>query len=106
MPKHARREAARATIISCQGRLGVSYRYKNGETETGPIGPNDWPVISALERKGKISFTSELVRDRFEAAAESAIMKGRCRSRRGHAPKPRNEQGYPLKIRRADAVVE
>ena len=40
---------------------------------------DDWPVISALDRKGKISFTSELVRDRFEAAAESAIMKGHCR---------------------------
>jgi hypothetical protein len=79
MPKHARREAARATIISCQGRLGVLYRYKNGETEAGAIGPDDWPVISALDRKGKISFTSELVRDRFEAAAESAIMKGHCR---------------------------
>jgi hypothetical protein len=79
MPQHARREAVRASIIPCQGRLGVSYRYKNGEAETGPIGPDDWPVISALERKGKISFTSELVRERFEAATESAIMKGRCR---------------------------
>jgi hypothetical protein len=46
------------------------------------------------------------VRDRFEAAAESAIMKGRAASRRGHAAKPRNEQGYPLKIRRADTMVE
>jgi hypothetical protein len=75
---HARREAVMATIIPCQGRLGVSYSYKNGEAETGPIGPDDWPIISALARKGKISFTSQLVRDRFEAAIESAIMKGRC----------------------------
>jgi hypothetical protein len=78
-----------ATIIPCEGRLGVSYSYKNGDKETVPIGPDDWPVISVLEREGKISFTSQLVRERFEAASESALMKGRCRIRQRTSRKPR-----------------
>jgi hypothetical protein len=65
-----------ATIIPCNGRLGVSYTYGNGDAETGPIGPDDWPVIGLLKRQGKISFTSQLVRERFEAASQSAMMKG------------------------------
>ena len=73
---HARREAVMATIIPCSGRLGVSYTYDNGDAETGPIGPDDWPVIGLLKRQGKISFTSQLVRERFEAASQSAMMKG------------------------------
>ena len=73
---HARREAVMATIIPCNGRLGVSYTYGNGDAETGPIGPDDWPVIGLLKRQGKISFTSQLVRERFEAASQSAMMKG------------------------------
>jgi hypothetical protein len=73
---HARREAVMATIIPCNGRLGVSYTYDNGDAETGPIGPDDWPIIGLLKRQGKISFTSQLVRERFEAASQSAMMKG------------------------------
>jgi hypothetical protein len=73
---HARREAVMATIIPCNGRLGVSYTYGNGDAETGTIGPDDWPVIGLLKRQGKISFKSQLVRERFEAASQSAMMKG------------------------------
>jgi len=29
-----------------------------------------------LKRQGKIAFTSQLVRERFEAASQSALMKG------------------------------
>ena len=39
-------------------------------------GPDDWPLIGLLKRQGKISFTSQLVRERFEAASQSAMMKG------------------------------
>ena len=54
----------------------VSYTYDNGDAETGPIGPDDWPIIGLLRRQGKIAFTSQLVRERFEAASQSAMMKG------------------------------
>ena len=74
---HARREAVTVTIVPCDGRLGVSYTYDNGDAETGPIGPDDWPIIGLLRRQGKIAFTSQLVRERFEAASQSAMMKGR-----------------------------
>ena len=74
---HARREAVMVTIVPCDGRLGVSYTYDNGDAETGPIGPDDWPIIGILRRQGKIAFTSQLVRERFEAASQSAMMKGR-----------------------------
>jgi hypothetical protein len=73
---HARREAVMVTIVPCDGRLGVSYTYDNGDAETGPIGPDDWPIIVTLKRQGKIAFTSQLVRERFEAASQSALMKG------------------------------
>jgi hypothetical protein len=62
---HARRQAVMATIIPWNGRLGVSYTYGNGDAEAGPIGPEDWPVICVLERDGKISFTSQRVRECF-----------------------------------------
>jgi hypothetical protein len=62
---HARRQAVMATIIPWNGRLGVSHTYGNGDAEAGPIGPEDWPVICVLERDGKISFTSQRVRERF-----------------------------------------
>ena len=62
---HARRQAVMATIIPWNGRLGVSYTYGNGDAEAGPIGPEDWPVICVLEWDGKISFTSQRVRERF-----------------------------------------
>jgi hypothetical protein len=62
---HARRQAVMATIIPWNGRLGVSYTYDNGDAEAGPIGAEDWPVICVLERDGKISFTSQRVRERF-----------------------------------------
>jgi hypothetical protein len=62
---HAPREAVMATIIPWDERLGVSYSYSDGAAEAGPIGPGDWPVIRALERDGKISFTSKRIRERF-----------------------------------------
>jgi hypothetical protein len=62
---HARRQAVMATVIPWNGRLGVSYTYDNGDAEAGPIGPEDWPVICVLERDGKLSFTSQRVRERF-----------------------------------------
>jgi hypothetical protein len=43
----------------------VSYTYANGEAEAGPIGPADWPAISALERDGKLSFATKKVHERF-----------------------------------------
>jgi hypothetical protein len=57
------REAVMATIIPWDGRLGVSFSYRNGGTEAHAIGPHDWPVIRALERKGKVSFASKKVRE-------------------------------------------
>jgi hypothetical protein len=60
---HARRQAVMATIIPWNGRLGVSYTYGNGDAEAGPIGPEDGYLV--LERDGKISFTSQRVRERF-----------------------------------------
>jgi hypothetical protein len=62
---HAPREAVMATIIPWDERLGVSYSYSDGAAEAGPIRPGDWPVIHALERDGKISFTSKRIRERF-----------------------------------------
>jgi hypothetical protein len=62
---HTPREAVMATIIPWDRRLGVSYSYRDGAAEAGPLGPGDWPVIRALEREGRISFTSKRVRQRF-----------------------------------------
>jgi hypothetical protein len=61
----APREAVIAIIIPWDGRLGVSYPYRDGSAEAGPIGPTDWPVIRALERDDKLSFTSQKVHERF-----------------------------------------
>jgi hypothetical protein len=90
-----------ATIIPCNGRLGVSYTYGNGDAETGPIGPDDWPVIGLLKRQGKISFTSQLVRERFEAASQSAMMKAAC----SVGPKWKNA-GAPAVTRKAQQEGE
>jgi len=46
-----------AIIIPWDGELGVSYTYPSGPAEAGPIGPEDWPAIQALERECKLSFT-------------------------------------------------
>ena len=54
-----------AMIIPWDGGLGISYTYRDGSAEAGPIGPTDWPVIGELEREGKLSFTSEKVHERF-----------------------------------------
>jgi hypothetical protein len=54
-----------AVIITWDGELGVSYTYSSGEAEAGPIGPEDWPAIRALEREGKLSFAGEEVHRRF-----------------------------------------
>lgn len=54
-----------ATIIPWNARLGVSYSYSDSAAEAGPIVPEDWSVIRALERVGKISFTSKRIRERF-----------------------------------------
>jgi hypothetical protein len=61
----ARPQAVAAIIIPWDGGLGVSYTYRDGFAEAGPIGPTDWPVIHALEREGKLSFTSKRVQNRF-----------------------------------------
>ena len=45
--------------------LGVSYTYPSGAAEAGPIDPEDWPAIQALEREGKLSFTSKKIHQRF-----------------------------------------
>jgi len=53
------KQAVVAIIIPWDGELGVSYTYPSGAAEAGPIGPEDWPAIQALEREGKVSFTSK-----------------------------------------------
>src|SRR5262249_28305484 len=40
---HAPDEAIMAIIIAWDDGLGVSYSYRNGAAEAGPIGPTDWP---------------------------------------------------------------
>jgi hypothetical protein len=62
---HTPREAVMATIIPWDDCLGVSYTYANGAAEAGPIGSEDWPVIRALERDGKVSFANQNIRKRF-----------------------------------------
>ena len=52
-------EVVLAIIIPWDGGVGVSYTYRDGSAEAGRIGPTDWPVIRALERDGKLSFTSQ-----------------------------------------------
>jgi hypothetical protein len=52
---HTPREAVMATIIPWDDRLGVSYSYHDGAAEAHAIGPQDWPIIRALERKGRVS---------------------------------------------------
>jgi hypothetical protein len=56
-------EAVMATIIPWDGRVGVSYSYRNGDAEAHAIGPHDWRVIRALEREGKVSFANKKVRE-------------------------------------------
>jgi hypothetical protein len=65
MSARTHREAVLAIIIPWDGGLGVSYTYRDGSAEAGPIGPEDWPIIEALERDGKLSFTSTRVQARF-----------------------------------------
>jgi hypothetical protein len=60
-----RRQAVAAVIIDWDRELGVSYTYSSGEAEAGPIGPEDWPAIRALEHEGKLSFAGEEVHRRF-----------------------------------------
>jgi hypothetical protein len=60
-----RRHAVVAIIIAWDGELGVSYTYPSGAAEAGPIGPEDWPAIQALEREGKLSFISKKIHQRF-----------------------------------------
>jgi hypothetical protein len=62
---HARKQAVMAIIIPWDGGLGVSYSYRDGATEAGPIGATDWPIIRALERDGRLSFVSEKIHERF-----------------------------------------
>lgn len=51
---HAPDEAIMAIIIAWDDGLGVSYSYRNGAAEAGPIGPTDWPVIGELERDARL----------------------------------------------------
>jgi len=60
-----RGQAVAAIIIPWDGELGVSYTYPSGAAEAGPIGPEDWPAIQALERECKLSFTSKKIHQRF-----------------------------------------
>ncbi len=62
---HTPREAVMATVIQWDDGLGVSYSYHDGAAEAHAIGPEYWPVIHALERKGKVSFASKEVREGF-----------------------------------------
>jgi hypothetical protein len=52
-----------AMIIPWDVGLGISYTYRDGSADAGPIGPTDWPVIGELERGGKIP--SREVHERF-----------------------------------------
>jgi hypothetical protein len=65
MSAHTPHEVVLAIIIPWDRGLGVSYTYHDGSAEAGAIGPTDWPVIRALERDGKLSFTSRKVHERF-----------------------------------------
>jgi hypothetical protein len=58
-------DAIGATIIPWDEGLGVSYAYTDGAAEAHAIDSDDWPVLRALERDGKLSFTSDDVRERF-----------------------------------------
>jgi hypothetical protein len=60
-----RGQAVVAIIIPWDSGLGVSYTYPSGAAEAGPIGPEDWPAIQALESEGKLSFTSKKTHQRF-----------------------------------------
>jgi hypothetical protein len=75
---HAPRKVVMAAIIPWNERLGVSYSHSDSAAETGPIGPEDWPVIRALEGVGKISFTSKRIRERSTKLRNEQISEDIC----------------------------
>jgi hypothetical protein len=43
--------------------LAAAYGYADGMGETGPVGPQDWPVLRRLARADKLTYRDEGARE-------------------------------------------
>ena len=67
-------DAISAEIVTWAGRgIGVCYTFPGKDQQSNPIGTEDHPAITRLERAGKLTFLDDDTRRRYETMKRAGL---------------------------------